>query len=166
MQFQFKASQMITSDPLPYQDSTDRNSIVCLLQILGLFLRMNPAHSSLLWVRVRCGPLAWGAEGWVRNRILLSHGFKAGRTFKRKQDMDIPSTTNLAKLETKTRLEAGHFNPSTQEAEAGGFLSSRPAWSTKWVPGQPGLYRETLSLTPHLPPKNQIRFSQCAFQKQ
>jgi hypothetical protein len=36
------------------------------------------------------------------------------------------------------------FNPSTREAEAGGFLSSRPAWSTKWVPGQPGLYRETL----------------------
>jgi hypothetical protein len=23
------------------------------------------------------------------------------------------------------------FNPSTQEAEAGGFLSLRPAWSTK-----------------------------------
>jgi hypothetical protein len=37
------------------------------------------------------------------------------------------------------------FNPSIQEAEAGGFLSSKPAWSTKWVPGQPGLYRETLS---------------------
>jgi hypothetical protein len=33
------------------------------------------------------------------------------------------------------------FNPSTWEAEAGGFLSSRPAW----VPGQPGLHRETLS---------------------
>jgi hypothetical protein len=30
------------------------------------------------------------------------------------------------------------FNPSTLEAEAGGFLSSRPAWSTEWVPGQPG----------------------------
>ena len=27
----------------------------------------------------------------------------------------------------------------------GGFLSSRPAWSTKWVSGQPGLYREILS---------------------
>ena len=25
------------------------------------------------------------------------------------------------------------------------LLSSRPAWSTKRVPGQPGLYRETLS---------------------
>jgi hypothetical protein len=37
------------------------------------------------------------------------------------------------------------FNPSTREAEADGFLSSRPAWSTKWVPGQPGLHRETLS---------------------
>jgi hypothetical protein len=37
------------------------------------------------------------------------------------------------------------FNPSTWEAEAGGFLSSRPAWSTELVPGQPGLYRETLS---------------------
>ena len=31
------------------------------------------------------------------------------------------------------------------EAEAGGFLSSRLAWSTEWVPGQPGLHSETLS---------------------
>jgi hypothetical protein len=37
------------------------------------------------------------------------------------------------------------FSPGTWEAEAGGFLSWRPAWSTEWVPGQPGLYRETLS---------------------
>jgi hypothetical protein len=37
------------------------------------------------------------------------------------------------------------FNPNTWEAEADGFLSSRPAWSTTWAPGQPGLYRETLS---------------------
>jgi hypothetical protein len=37
------------------------------------------------------------------------------------------------------------FNPSTWDAEAGRFLSSRPAWSTEWVPGQPGLHRETLS---------------------
>jgi hypothetical protein len=32
------------------------------------------------------------------------------------------------------------FNPRTWEAETGRFLSSRPAWSTEWVPGQPGLY--------------------------
>jgi hypothetical protein len=37
------------------------------------------------------------------------------------------------------------FNPSTWAVEAGGFLSSKPAWSTEWVPGQPGLHRETLS---------------------
>jgi hypothetical protein len=24
-------------------------------------------------------------------------------------------------------------------------IAERPAWSTEWVPGQPGLYRETLS---------------------
>ena len=42
-------------------------------------------------------------------------------------------------------MVAHTYNPSTWEPEAGRFLSSRPAWSTKWVPGQPGLYRETLS---------------------
>jgi hypothetical protein len=41
-----------------------------------------------------------------------------------------------------------HFYYLTNQhfmTEAGRFLSSRPAWSTKWVPGQPGLHRETLS---------------------
>jgi hypothetical protein len=46
---------------------------------------------------------------------------------------------------SRAGVVAHTFNPSTREAEAGGFLSSRSAWSTKWVPGQPGLYRETLS---------------------
>jgi hypothetical protein len=45
----------------------------------------------------------------------------------------------------KLGMVAHIFNPSTREAEAGGFLSSRPAWSTNRVPGQPGLHRETLS---------------------
>jgi len=33
------------------------------------------------------------------------------------------------------------FNPNTQEAEAGGSLSFRPAWSTEQVPEQPELHR-------------------------
>jgi hypothetical protein len=33
---------------------------------------------------------------------------------------------------------AYRFNHSTWEAEAGGFMSSRPAWSTEWVPGGAG----------------------------
>jgi hypothetical protein len=37
------------------------------------------------------------------------------------------------------------FNPSTQEAEAGGSRSLIPAWSTERVPGQPErLYRKTV----------------------
>jgi hypothetical protein len=33
------------------------------------------------------------------------------------------------KLLQKPGMEAHAFNPSTQEAEAGRFLSSRPAWA-------------------------------------
>jgi hypothetical protein len=42
----------------------------------------------------------------------------------------------------KLGVAAHTFNSSTQEAEAGGFLSSRPAWSTNWVLGQSGLQTE------------------------
>jgi hypothetical protein len=56
----------------------------------------------------------------------------------------------LKKLKKKKKkgwaVVAHAFNPSIWEAEAGGFLSLGPAWSTEWVSGQqPGLYRETLS---------------------
>ena len=37
------------------------------------------------------------------------------------------------------------FNSIIQETEAGGSLNSRPTWSTEQVPGQPGLYKGTLS---------------------
>jgi hypothetical protein len=51
------------------------------------------------------------------------------------------SRVTLCNLEEKVTLcqalEVHDFNPSTREAEAGGFLSSRPAWSTEWVPEQP-----------------------------
>jgi hypothetical protein len=40
-------------------------------------------------------------------------------------------------------MVAHAFNPSTWEAEAGGFLSSRPAWSTEQVPGQPRATQRT-----------------------
>ena len=50
------------------------------------------------------------------------------------------------KAVVKSRTVVVHaFNLSTWEAEAGRFLSLMPAWSTKWVPGQPELHRETLS---------------------
>jgi hypothetical protein len=43
------------------------------------------------------------------------------------------------------QVVAHAFNPSTREAEAGRFLSLRPAWTTEQDPGWPGLHRETLS---------------------
>jgi hypothetical protein len=39
------------------------------------------------------------------------------------------------KIRCKPGVVAHAFNPSIWEAEAGGFLSSRTAWSTKRVPG-------------------------------
>jgi hypothetical protein len=50
------------------------------------------------------------------------------------------------------------FNSSTWEAEAGGSLSLRPAWSTEWIPGQPGLHRETLSWNKTKQNKTKITF--------
>jgi hypothetical protein len=51
----------------------------------------------------------------------------------------------FVKVKNMKTVVAHAFNPRTREAEAGRFLSSRPDWSTEWVPGKPGLYRETLS---------------------
>jgi hypothetical protein len=57
---------------------------------------------------------------------------------------NIPKPKLINQIENKIKpgVAAHAFNPSTREAEAGGFLSSRPAWSTKGVPGKPGLHRE------------------------
>jgi hypothetical protein len=42
------------------------------------------------------------------------------------------SKASLVYIESSSRAVVAHaFNPSIWEAEAGGFLSSRPAWSTK-----------------------------------
>jgi hypothetical protein len=38
---------------------------------------------------------------------------------------------NISKKAKQLGVVAHAFNPSTWEAEAGGFLSSRPAWSTE-----------------------------------
>jgi hypothetical protein len=55
------------------------------------------------------------------------------------------SDSGLKKIDLSRAVVEPAFNPSTWEADAGRSLSSRSAWSTEWVPGQPGLHRETLS---------------------
>jgi hypothetical protein len=52
----------------------------------------------------------------------------------------------LEKSDLKHEVMALAFNPSTQEARGWQIsVSSRPAYSTDRVPGQPELHRETLS---------------------
>jgi hypothetical protein len=55
------------------------------------------------------------------------------------------------------------FNPSTWEAEAGGYLSLRPVWSTEWIPGQPGLHGETLSWKTKQKKKENVQPIKCPF---
>jgi major histocompatibility complex class I len=45
--------------------------------------------------------------------------------------MFVQSITEKKKKVSEPGVVAQAFNPSTWEAEAGGFLSSRPAWSTE-----------------------------------
>jgi hypothetical protein len=54
----------------------------------------------------------------------------------------------LLELHQRLSIVVHSCNPNTQGAEMGGWISvsSRPAWSTKKVPGESGmLHRETLS---------------------
>ena len=75
--------------------------------------------------------------------IILS---KVSQSQKSTHDMhSLLSGNNTFKNNLSWAVVTHAFNLSTWEAEAGRFLSLRPAWSTEWVPGQPGLYRETLS---------------------
>jgi hypothetical protein len=69
---------------------------------------------------------------------------QAGLKLKRSSCFCLPSA-GVKSVSLQPGVVTHTFNPSTREAEAGGFLSSRPAWSTKWVPGQPGLQRNPVS---------------------
>jgi hypothetical protein len=77
----------------------------------------------------------------LQMKKLQPRGWSACLDFKRtKPHKD--SNLNIWGQESLCELGvvAHTFSPSTQEAEVGEFL--RPTW---WVPGQPGLYRGTLS---------------------
>ena len=82
----------------------------------------------------------------AHNHLFNSSSRKSNALFKHalRSHAHICTHTHLIK-KLKSGVVVHAFNPSNWEAEAGGFLSSRPAWSTEWVPGQPEQYRETLS---------------------
>jgi hypothetical protein len=47
------------------------------------------------------------------------------------RDLDLSQSVSVSQITFKKGVVAHAFNPSTREAEAGGFLISRLAWSTK-----------------------------------
>ena len=82
-----------------------------------------------LKIKIKKGSKSFSTQGWALHHHLFSY------------------TTYLMlclKEQTCLAVMVHAFNPSTWETEVGGFLSSRPAWSMEWVPGQQGLYRGTL----------------------
>jgi hypothetical protein len=112
----------------------------------ALKLRNLPASASQgLGLKV-CATITWLVQSICKVcSFLCQHNCLWGKCFQSLSNLVVFTQFYLSRLTPGVVVHA--FNPSTREAEAeaGRFLSSRPAWSTKWVPGQPGLYRETLS---------------------
>ena len=93
-----------------------------------------PAFESLAFMeKLDTVPFAWGGE---RDRQVMAPPWSA-----KNSKFQVQWVTVLKKY----GRWAHAFNPRTWEAEAGRFPSWRPAWSTVWVPGHPGLHRKTLS---------------------
>ena len=102
-------------------------------------------HANILQVNHTVAPLSKGEQ---RGDGTQSHGVT-------QLDMELfgqisnfcqaPYPNHPPKLKLSWAVVAHAFNPSTGESEAGGFLSSSPAWSTEWVPEWTELDRKTLS---------------------
>ena len=103
--------------------------------LLGFELRTSVSAGSFLnhWA------ISPAQKGYFFKQILLTNNSFMWLVF-------LQLIEKLSKMLSKVVVHA--FNPSTWETEAGRFMSLRPAWPTKWVPGQPGLPRETLSKKP------------------
>jgi hypothetical protein len=116
------------------------------LAFLGMYFRPVPEHGSFLY-KITINTLTFSPKStqmasyrWQLSLVMYVNWKRNHWEFRRLLTNDW-----LKKSIFRWAVVAHAFNPSTWEAEAGRFLSLRPAWSTKWVPGQPGLYRETLS---------------------
>jgi hypothetical protein len=81
----------------------------------------------------------------IRNRFTWRPSYTTLGNIPKRCSILLHENMYILKNQLSHRVVVHVFNPSAWEAEAGGFLSSRPAWSTEWVPGQPGLHSETLS---------------------
>jgi hypothetical protein len=75
------------------------------------------------------GNISLGLVYTFRGSVHYHHGRKYGST---QAGMVLEELSlSVLHLHKKLGVVAQAFNPSTREAEADGFLSLRPAWSTK-----------------------------------
>jgi hypothetical protein len=74
---------------------------------------------------------------WVQGKPGLQNEFRDSQGYIEKPCLEKPKE--------KRKKEGRKEDRQTDRKELKEFLSSRPAWSTEWVPGQPGLHRENLS---------------------
>jgi hypothetical protein len=130
------------------------NTSLVILQIFSVFdyIMLHLMHSSSEVIHSPCYPKnrnfwilshSW-SQAWRDCGVDLHQCFCEGETVQSTQPGS-PVRTQNQTLSLCWAVVAHAFNPSTWEAETGRFLSSRPARSTEWVPGHPGLHRETLS---------------------
>jgi hypothetical protein len=69
--------------------------------------------------------------GSQQNSSRVSKSYSQEEKEKKEEEEEKRRVITPSKLHQKPGVVAHTFNPSTREAEAGRFLSSRPAWSTK-----------------------------------
>ena len=126
-----------------------------LISYLSLVLSCLLRYCRLLWTGWKhlCKPLFTCLIGnlivCTRNAIKAADSLPLLGSFPESRPTALTAhrLRNLREMKaiSKPGVVAHAFNPSTWKAETGRFLSSRPSWSKKWVPGQSELYRETLS---------------------
>ena len=114
--------------------TTARQNILFLLSVcvhaldLGTWSEavVNQFLMSVLWRDLALLP---GVRQWEQSRFPQQGLGSSGEPEHSPPD-------SVPKSDSWCRAVVAHaFDPSTWEAEAGGFLSLRPAWSTEWVPG-------------------------------
>jgi hypothetical protein len=96
---------------------------------MTLFLCNDP-NRQLHKQKVDLRPLKTRA-GELHERLRIATDLCGGWIFQRYYAINAQLFEYTKSHRIKPGMVGHNFNPSTWEAEAGGFLSSRPAWSTK-----------------------------------
>jgi hypothetical protein len=113
--------------------------------LYSAFLWTFTGFLTILYINPVISGLRVATEKPYLEKTRRRRGGGGGEKEKKKEKKRKPTNQNKQKQKTNKKTPRGNsgwvvahaFNPSTWKAEAVKSLSSRPAWSTEWVPGQP-----------------------------